>query len=313
MKAWKLRLGKWKSHERWLDNAPLIAILVALLLLFVYVAPIGYPIHKRSDAWGQFGDFMGGLLNPFISLLTLFVAVAVWRLQKKELAETNSAFIKQNTQQTFFNLLQQHRELVNGVELSADKNTWHGNGTLKERYTGRTAFAVVVSCLTSEDRGDFTENIINITAKAEQFVCASSATFESQFKFACWYVGTTPYLAGTEVLPFPNALEMSFGHVFRSVFQILKFAASAPGLTAWEKRDLVNYLRAQMSEDEFVLYALSSLTHIGEKSRAVSIVFNFFENRMQTLEWARPMLTLLNPSETNLAFAQSHGFKELED
>jgi hypothetical protein len=313
MKAWKLWIGKWKSRGHWLDNAPVIAILVALLLLGLYVVPISYPIHRRSEAWGQFGDFMGGLLNPFISLLTLFVAVAVWRLQKKELQETNLAFIKQNTQQTYFNLLQQHRELVDGVELRANKDKWHGNGLLKERYTGRTAFAVVVSCLITEDRGNFTEDMIATHAKDQQFVCAGNASFESQFKFSCWYVGTTPYLMGTEDLPFPNALEMSFGHVFRSVFQILKFAANAPGLTVSEKRDLVNYLRAQMSEDEFVLYALSSLTHIGEKSRALSIIFDFFENRMQTLEWARPMLDLLNQREANLAFAQPQGFARLED
>ena len=256
---------------------------------------------------------MGGLLNPFISMLTLFVAVAVWRLQKKELEETNRAFVKQNTQQTFFNLLQQHRELVAGVELSADPNLWHRNGLLKERYTGRAAFALVVSCLTTEDRGNFSENVVGTHATEEQFVCASSASFEPQFKFACWYIGTTPYLAGTEESPFPNALEMSFGHVFRSVYQILKFASNAPGLSVSEKRDLVNYLRAQMSEDEFVLYALSSLTHIGEKSRALSIVFDFFENRMQTLEWARPMLGLLNQSEANQVFAESHGFAKLED
>ncbi|OYT93362.1 MAG: hypothetical protein CFE43_03705 [Burkholderiales bacterium PBB3] len=313
MQTSKDKKSKWGSQERWLDNAPLIAICAALLLLALYLVPISYPLQKRSDAWGQFGDFMGGLLNPLISLLTLFVAVAVWRLQKKELQETNIAFIKQNTQQTFFNLLQQHRELVNGVELTADHQHWHQEGMLKAKYTGRSAFAIVVSTLSQEDRGNFTPDIVATSTKSEKFTCASTTSFESQLMFSCWYIGKTSNLLTSNTRPFPNALEMSFGHIFRSIFQILKFAAHAPGLTVAERRDLVNYLRAQMSEDEFVLYALSSLTQIGEKSRAVSIVFDFFENRMQTLKWASPMLDLLSQTDKNLEFAQQNGFSPLED
>lgn len=49
------------------------------------------PATEDPGAWGTFGDFLGGLLNPLVSTLTLFVAASVWRLQRKELALTRQA------------------------------------------------------------------------------------------------------------------------------------------------------------------------------------------------------------------------------
>lgn len=44
---------------------------------------------------GQMGDFFGGMLNPLVSALTLFVTISVWQLQKKELKATQKALKEQ--------------------------------------------------------------------------------------------------------------------------------------------------------------------------------------------------------------------------
>lgn len=298
-----------------LRTLPIIAGLLALFMLGSYALTFSaLPFTESPGAWGEFGDYMGGVLNPVISLFTLMVAISVWSLQKKELKATQNALVKQASLQTFFSLLAQHRELVNSVQLTADKDVWHPNGVglFKPLYEGRSAFSVVVSALVPRQIGEVSERTIEEWSNDFKFTTASKDSFQSQLLFACWYEGNPCGLGGLEDQYFPAALEMSFGHIFRSIFQILKFAYQADGLSASERHDLVNYLRAQMSEDEFVLFALSSLTKIGEKSRGISIAFDFFENRMNTIEWAKPMQRLLSSSNENLEFAKSMNFSLVE-
>lgn len=298
-----------------LRSLPIIAGLLAVFMLISYVLTFSaLPLSESPGAWGEFGDYIGGVLNPVISLFTLMVAISLWSLQKKELKATQNALVKQASLQTFFSLLAQHRELVNSVQLNADKHEWlpNGVGLFKPLYEGRSAFSAVVSALTPRDLGDIEERIIAELSNDFEFTTASEDSFKSQLLFACWYEGNPCGLLGLEKQYFPTALEMSFGHIFRSIFQILKFAYQADGLCASERHDLVNYLRAQMSEDEFVLFALSSLTKIGQKSRGISIAFNFFENRMNTIEWAKPMQRLLSSSKENLEFSKSMNFSLVE-
>ncbi len=75
-----------------LSRLPVIAGGSALVLIAGYAAVFGgLPFDQNPSAWGSFGDDMGGLLNPLISLFTLAVAVKVWQLQKTESTETRNA------------------------------------------------------------------------------------------------------------------------------------------------------------------------------------------------------------------------------
>lgn len=98
---------------------------VAITLLLVGAAVVAYfskdipQSFKDIKKFGEIGDFVGGILNPIISGCTLFIAYAVWRLQKAELAETRKALQKsgeamqeqtkiaeqQRSEQRFFDLL----------------------------------------------------------------------------------------------------------------------------------------------------------------------------------------------------------------
>lgn len=49
---------------------------------------------KALEHWGQFGDFIGGVLNPCISFIALLWLISSVRIQKRELAETKDALEK---------------------------------------------------------------------------------------------------------------------------------------------------------------------------------------------------------------------------
>lgn len=80
-----------------------------LLLVIITIIGITIPIVKYSrnfqgslspsaDDWGTFGDFFGGILNPFISLLTLIVtviiAISISKIEKRNHDETVHSPVK---------------------------------------------------------------------------------------------------------------------------------------------------------------------------------------------------------------------------
>ncbi len=118
-----------------------ISAFVILALAYLLTFRTSY-LSTNPDSWGQFGDYIGGLLNPLISGCTLFVAINVWRLQKDELAATRQTLLEsmdiakkqanlmnvQRIVQTMFSLIEQlrrstkefsaarHFNLINGSE-----------------------------------------------------------------------------------------------------------------------------------------------------------------------------------------------------
>lgn len=76
------------------------------------------PATQNPIAWGTFGDYMGGLLNPLVSVLTLFVAISVWRLQKEELERTSNELAQTRQEQRFFDLLNVYYKTVNCISFT---------------------------------------------------------------------------------------------------------------------------------------------------------------------------------------------------
>lgn len=68
---------------------------LAFLMLFSYFVKFsGYGFSENQDEWGVLGDYVGGLLNPAISLAALYWLTRSIVLQKKELQETREALLE---------------------------------------------------------------------------------------------------------------------------------------------------------------------------------------------------------------------------
>lgn len=97
------------------------------------------PTNENPGAWGTFGDFLGGLLNPLVSTLTLFVAASVWKLQReemeltrKELEQTKLAMEEQaktaeqqRQEQRFFDLLNVYQRTVDSITHIEKRQSGH--------------------------------------------------------------------------------------------------------------------------------------------------------------------------------------------
>lgn len=80
------------TDASWLNKLPIFAGVLALLLVVVYAFTFRkLPAGENPAAWGTFGDFVGGLLNPLFGFLTLLVALRVLQFQRLEFKKTLDA------------------------------------------------------------------------------------------------------------------------------------------------------------------------------------------------------------------------------
>jgi Putative phage abortive infection protein len=306
-----------ESPSGWLSRMPWIACGVAALLIAIYVAVFRtLPLKERPEAWGQFGDYIGGLLNPLISLFTLTVAVSVWELQRKalniqkqELAETRNAIKRQTFDQFFMSMLESHRSMIEQVTLIDAKSHM-------ALQTGKRAIDSYFSqlCQLCQSAGDDSKvyggppRIIT----QEDFSYSGLEIFKFPddvalhfFAAFCMRYYKTDLKNKDEDVIFPLSFgtlsfEQIFGHIFRSTYQILKIVDEQFENDSRIKRRYVDLLRAQMSESEFVFFALSALTKDGKKSWARSIQLDFFEDRLQNLPWTLKLAESFAVNKENL-------------
>ena len=110
----------------WLKSIVVTALLVAIILLFSFVLKFGVTPSADQGAWGQFGDFVGGILNPLFSIIGLLALLYTIVLQSEELRRStrelkssakalkrqNRHNARQQFDANFFQLLNIHRELT---------------------------------------------------------------------------------------------------------------------------------------------------------------------------------------------------------
>lgn len=67
---------------------------VSLVFLLVFFGFFKLEQYASPEAWGQLGDYFGGVLNPIVGACTLYWLLVSVRIQRTELGETRSALEK---------------------------------------------------------------------------------------------------------------------------------------------------------------------------------------------------------------------------
>lgn len=213
-----------------------IAVCSAIALAVVYWWGWQVPTGSKPEQLGQMGDYFGGLLNPLVSTLTLFVAISVWRLQKKEVEETRKALEEQartaeqqRQEQRFFDLLNVYQQAVSSIFVAAHKPST--NGEFPVQYTGKEAISQIVRSDGTSELRHFNEHGYGAWTSAFYTV----QTREQLIPF--WCNETTASL---------------LDHYFRVVFRILSEAETL--LTSQHFR-YIKLFRAQLSRSELFILA----------------------------------------------------------
>jgi hypothetical protein len=81
--------------EKEIKKTHFLVLCLVLMVLFFYWFWFSYfksnVLSGASEAWGQFGDFIGGVFNPLVAYLALYWLTRSIRLQREELLEARKA------------------------------------------------------------------------------------------------------------------------------------------------------------------------------------------------------------------------------
>lgn len=104
----------------------LLALIVLVLAWLAYWFNFGYvlnyEISTSQEHWGLLGDFLGGVLNPILTFLTIVILIKSLSLQKDDI-EKNKQFEKvRSFESHFFNMLDSQKVLFSNFKIVFDVN-----------------------------------------------------------------------------------------------------------------------------------------------------------------------------------------------
>lgn len=120
-----------------------VAFFCALTVIVIYKKHFSGDYLTDHAAWGQFGDFFGGTLNPILAMLSLFAILGALIIQSRELSHSTSALREQSEhlnlqafENTFFSMVLLYNENVKTLDLEETEK--------KDVYSqGRGAFRIL--------------------------------------------------------------------------------------------------------------------------------------------------------------------------
>ncbi|MDK9723393.1 MAG: putative phage abortive infection protein [Sterolibacteriaceae bacterium MAG5] len=224
--------GELFSRLKWLA---LVGIVVATIIIGAYLVKFSGSLSDSREEWGQFGDYVGGLLNPTFSFLALLAFLGTFALQVRELrisakelknsadalVKQNEALRVQNFEASFFQLLRLHNDIVSSIDIVSR------SGKVTK---GRDCFKVFLNRLQS-------------TLEAE----GADGNYEA---FLIYY----------DLFYIEHQHEI--GHYFRLMYNIIKLVSRTGGI---DKRFYTNLVRAQLSSAELMLLFYNCLSSWGSE------------------------------------------------
>lgn len=200
-------------------------------LFFIYVAFLG---QKQQ------------LLNQQLEIMYSQLEVKYTRLelegQKKEMIEQNRTLRQQRFENTFFQLLRNHQEIVNSIDIRRFyNNTW----TIASQ--GRDCFKTFYERFKEKIKRTHNSNQIDVTIK-------------------CY-------------MEFYNEHQSDLGHYFRHLYHILKFVNNATEIQEEDKFKYSSLTRALLSSYELTLLFYNGLGEYGENYfKPLIEKFSFLKN-----------------------------------
>lgn len=246
----------------WLKVVVGVAIVVAIVLIGLYFWKFHNGLAETQDVWGQFGDYVGGILNPLFSLTALIALLYTIHLQSKELHESteqlkasaealalqNNVLLKQQFETTFFQMLGLFNEVVREVELDFGSKS----------FKGRLGIFKLLEGLIDPIKG----------IKNETITKSQCRTFFNKYDYL-------------------------LGHYFRTLYSIIKFVDKS-NLEDENKKIYTNIVRAQLSEHELGLLFYNCIYLDEAQEKFLPLV-----KKYQLLKYAHKNL-LANPAHREL-------------
>lgn len=225
-----------------------IAAIVAVFVALFYLIKFRGGLSPDQTRWGEFGDYIGGVLNPifgFLGLIALLLTIALQakelKLSRKELRNSSNALkaqngtlIIQNFESSFFQMLRLHNDIVNSIDFV--------NISTTITTSGRDCFPVMVDRLKG-----YLKSFQNNRQIVEKY-------YEDFYK----------------------QHQGELGHYFRYLYNIFKFIDNS---NIENKKFYSNLVRAQLSNHELVILFYNCFSKYGNnKFLPLAKKYSLFKN-----------------------------------
>ena len=234
----------------WLKSLVLFTIIVAVLVIGAYGIKFYGPLATEQETWGQFGDFVGGTMNPLFAFSGLMALLYTIVLQSRELKNSaeqlkksafalegqNELLTKQSFEATYFQLLQLYGSVVRGLSVTTNVTRMQPNIEVSTRSTEDR------ECLKHLYERLVSSNLVKVSRGDHNL--------------------TREQAINVEYLRFYSTYGHVLGHYFRTLYNIVKFVDEA-SITENEKQKYVKLLRAQLSKYELALMLYNMLSEKG--------------------------------------------------
>ena len=245
------------------EQTPFWPLLLVIVVVLIVWAISGWVLYPREDR-GTIGDMFGAVNALFsglafaVIIYTMLLQRQELRLQRKELEDTraelqgqklqlaaqNETLRKQNFENTFFQLLRLHNDILNAIDLTDDRNI---------TTRGRDCFAVFGRRFFSVFQHDYRDQPSR--SELEKINGAYSAFFQRN--------------------------QNEIAHYFRTLYNIVKFVHQSE---VADKRFYTNLIRAQLSSAELLMLFYNCLSDLGrEKFKPLVEEYGLLKNLPQNL------------------------------
>lgn len=141
-----------------------LVVIFSVWLSYYLNFGINNTLSDKTDVWGQFGDYVGGVINPILSFITIVLLINSLNLQR----EANTSLLNETKRQEkmeefkkfevrFFNLIESQQ--ANFDKLHIVLNTIDGDDTYVE-YKSVSAVSYIEDCVGILKKAGKEKNII---------------------------------------------------------------------------------------------------------------------------------------------------------
>jgi hypothetical protein len=259
----------FEKENKWITFS-VISILMAFLVLglVIYLGLNYEGTFSKIGALGPVGDLIGGSTVAFFNIASFLMLIAAIVMQKEELKLqrkelemqrnelertrkeheiTNRTMLIQRFENTFFNMLSLHNEIIALI-------TYRDN--YDNVYEGRRALTYIYN--------RFYNYYNRPTGKIlDELKKAATEKERVEIIYSWFYKDYEDYL----------------GHYFRNLYRIVKWINNSE-LTDKEKKEYIGILRAQLSKTELKLLFYNVISDKGKKFREFIIKYNIFDDHL---------------------------------
>lgn len=225
--------------------------IVWLVLLGAYLlqfARLGF--SDQQGVWGQFGDYLGGILNPVFGFAGFLILVVTLLQQREQINDQQEMSAQQTFETTFFQLLHRFSEVV---------------GDLRYEYSLRsmTMFPTQAKPSMFIPLGVGSNAGLEVTVTKAEGRVAIRAMFEHGFKPVFKKVAAGEGITHRQRCVTANRMfyretEHELGIFFRTFYHVMKFIDTSAFNFATKVR-YANIARAQLSSYELSMILYNAL------------------------------------------------------